>query len=182
MADGTRVYYLDQGPRTPDALVLVHGEPLSSWFWQHNIPGLSRGHRIISLDIRGRGKSGKTEYGHDIPQFAKDLRAILVAASVERFVGVGWSLGTSVLWSYVEQFGERRLRGLVNVDQRPYRWFSEDHLAALLAGVRSNRIEFHRSRIREYLGPEYGADDALIDRMTREWHEDGDGGTYRDAR
>lgn len=32
---------------------------------------------------------------------------------------LGWSMGASILWSYIELFGNHRISGLICVDQSP---------------------------------------------------------------
>lgn len=168
MPDGTPIHYVDEGSRTNRALLLIPGEPLSCWFWQRNISELARYRRVVAIDVRGRGRSGKTEHGHNITQFARDLHEIVQALGLETVVGVGWSLGGSILWSYVEQFGQDVLGGFVNVDQQPYRFVSEEHLRRLLDEVRLDRLAFHTRRIRYLLGPEFDQDERIIKRMAYE--------------
>jgi pimeloyl-ACP methyl ester carboxylesterase len=168
MADGTPIHYVDQGPRIADAVVLIPAEPFSCWFWQRNLPAIARHTRVIALDLRSRGESGKTDRGNTIEQFARDLQALLDSLRVERFVAVGWSIGGSVLWSYVELFGAQRVAGFINVDQRAYRFVDDGHLAGLLEEIGRDRLGFHVRRAVEYLGPEFDQDTALVRRMAYE--------------
>lgn len=168
MSDATPVHYVDEGPRTSRAIFLIPAGPLSCWFWQRNIPELARNHRVVGIDIRGRGESGKTEQGHNISQFARDLREIFQGMGLERVVLVGWSIGSSILWSYIEQFGEEPLGGFVNVDERPYRFVSEEHLRRRLEEVRLDWPGHLRRTIVDYFGPEFHQDETLIKRMVYE--------------
>ena len=168
MPDGVPIHYVDEGPRAAQAIVMIPAEPFSCWFWQKNVPDIGRYQRVIALDLRGRGQSGKGETRHTIPQFARDVAVLLGGLDVERCVGVGWSIGGSVWWSFFDQFGDARLAGIVNVDQRPYRWVSQDHFDNLVDEIRRNRLAYHRERVIEFLGPEFDQDSALVDRMTYE--------------
>jgi pimeloyl-ACP methyl ester carboxylesterase len=53
----------------------------------------------------------------------RDLLEHLGASGV---TALGWSMGASVLWSYIELFGDARLRGLICVDQSPSQYTGPD--------------------------------------------------------
>ena len=108
-SDKVPLYYVDEGPRSPSAIFLAHASPLSSRFWQKNIPVLSRQFRVVAMDTRGRGESGKTEEGLTVAQFARDMRHILATLGLDRVLAIGWSFGSTVVLSYMEQFGDDRL-------------------------------------------------------------------------
>ena len=65
--DEIPIYYLDEGPRTNSGIFLIHAEPFNSKFWQKNISDLARSFRVVSMDVRGRGESEKTDDGQNIP-------------------------------------------------------------------------------------------------------------------
>jgi non-heme chloroperoxidase len=52
------LYYGDHGSGQP--VVLIHGYPLSGSSWEKQVPALlSAGHRVITYDRRGFGKSSQ---------------------------------------------------------------------------------------------------------------------------
>jgi non-heme chloroperoxidase len=167
-SDGTPIYYIDEGPRSPSAVLLIHAEPFNVRLWARNITPLAQKFRVVAIDVRGRGESGKTENGQSIAQFARDLRLIIEHLNLAQIVVVGWSLGSSIVWSYIEQFGHIRLSGFVNVDQSPYRFVSEENTEARRSAVRNRRLEHHIEIIRNYLGPESGLDDDAVHWMAYE--------------
>lgn len=60
--DGTpiRIHYVDEGPRTAAPIVLIHGNPTWSYLHRKMIPKLAAaGHRVISVDLVGCGRSDK---------------------------------------------------------------------------------------------------------------------------
>jgi pimeloyl-ACP methyl ester carboxylesterase len=166
--DGLPLFYLDEGPRMDDAIFLIHAEPFNSAFWQRNIPDLSQNHRVVAMDVRGRGQSGKTDDGHNIAQYARDFRHLLDALSLRKVVVVGWSLGGSIILDYIQQFGEDRLAGQVNVDQRLYRYVSEEDFKRRLNDLGNRRLRLHKEIVLSYLGPESGEDPAVADWMAHE--------------
>jgi len=73
---GVELYYEDNG--SGDAVVLIHGYPLSGASWEKQIPVLlSSGHRVITYDRRGFGKSSQPTTGYDYETFAEDLHKIV---------------------------------------------------------------------------------------------------------
>src|SRR4051812_44164328 len=59
-AGGVKIRYTDQGQGEP--VVLVHGFGVNlemQWDLPGIIKALSKDHRVIALDVRGHGKSGK---------------------------------------------------------------------------------------------------------------------------
>ncbi|MBI4183303.1 MAG: alpha/beta hydrolase [Proteobacteria bacterium] len=167
-ADGTPLHFLDEGLHGDAGLLLIHAEPFNCRFWRHNIPALKRAFRVVAVDVRGRGESGKTDFGHNIRQYADDLRFMIEALGLERVVVVGWSLGGSIAWSYMEQFGHARLGGYVNVDQEPYRFVSEEHLEKRLNSIRTRRLAHHTDAVVQYFGPTAERDQETVNWMVYE--------------
>jgi non-heme chloroperoxidase len=70
------IYYKDHGSGPP--VVLIHGWPLNGDAWEKQTAALlAAGHRVITYDRRGFGRSG---YNYDT--FAADLDALLVALNL----------------------------------------------------------------------------------------------------
>lgn len=70
------LYYEDHGTGKP--VVLIHGWPLSGRSWEYQVPALvEAGHRVITYDRRGFGKSSQPWDGYDYDTFAADLHQLL---------------------------------------------------------------------------------------------------------
>lgn len=147
--DEVPLYYEEFGQGK--TLLLIHGGAASTRFWKKQIPVFSKHFHVIAMDLRGHGNSGKTAEGHNLTQYGRDLKTILDTLDLDRVVIVGWSLGSSVAMSYFEQFGLKRLAGLVNVDQRPYRFTSEKGLQELVNVVRTSKFRAHWRRLESFL-------------------------------
>lgn len=143
--DEVPLYYEEAGQGAP--ILLIHGGAASTRFWSKQVPELSRQFRVVAVDLRGHGNSGKTDQGNNLVQMGQDLRFTLQALRLERVVCVGWSLGASVVHSYIKQFGVDRLAGFVNVDQRSHRFVPEDALRELIHGIRTWKFRTHRQRL-----------------------------------
>lgn len=57
---GLRIAFIDEGPRTADPVLLMHGEPTWSFLYRKMIPPLvAAGHRVVVPDLVGCGRSDK---------------------------------------------------------------------------------------------------------------------------
>ncbi|MEW2402751.1 alpha/beta hydrolase [Streptomyces sp. NPDC046862] len=93
-ADGARLHVEVHGTGDGPAVVLAHGWTCSTAFWAAQIRDLAAGHRVITYDQRGHGRSPSTPTcGTDV--LADDLEAVLKAtlSPGERAVMVGHSMG-----------------------------------------------------------------------------------------
>jgi pimeloyl-ACP methyl ester carboxylesterase len=117
MSDGAVMKYSDCG--SGPSILLVHGVCMSSIFFEHNIASLAEAHRVIAVDLRSHGDSPTAQAGNTVAQYARDLRELLVYLDVDDVTGVGWSMGSFVLWDYLAQFGSDRLSRIAVVSQGP---------------------------------------------------------------
>ena len=55
-----RVHYIDEGPRSADPVLMLHGEPSWAYLYRKMIPIIrAAGHRVIAPDLVGFGRSDK---------------------------------------------------------------------------------------------------------------------------
>src|SRR3982074_3159405 len=86
------IYYEDHGTGSP--VVLIHGFPLNGASWERQIPALlGAGHRVITYDRRGFGKSSQPTVGYDYDTFTADLRTLMETLDLSDVVLVGFSMG-----------------------------------------------------------------------------------------
>ncbi len=91
---GIELYYEDHGAGAP--AVLIHGFPLSSHFWEKQVPALlNAGLRVITYDRRGFGDSSQPVVGYDCNTFARDLHTLVTMldlrdAVLERVMNLMW--------------------------------------------------------------------------------------------
>ena len=98
---GLRLHHLDWGrPDRPD-LVLVHGIRLHAHVWSHFARAFRDRYHILALDQRGHGDSAWAPEGHyHLHDYYEDLRAVVKARGLKRFVLIGHSLGARVSMLY----------------------------------------------------------------------------------
>ena len=123
-SDGVKLFYEEKGSGRP--LVLIHGWSCSGRFFSRNTEALARRCRVITVDLRGHGKSDKPEWGYRISRMAKDVRDLLTTLDLTDTILLGWSMGAAVAFSYFDLFGEDRLSGLVVVDQSPRQYYTPE--------------------------------------------------------
>ena len=101
------IYYEDHGAGQP--VVLIHGYPLSGRAWDRQVPALlEAGHRVITYDRRGFGKSSQPATGYDYDTFAADLNMLLEHLDLREAVLVGHSMGTGEVTRYLTSYGSAR--------------------------------------------------------------------------
>jgi pimeloyl-ACP methyl ester carboxylesterase len=109
------LYYEDLG--SGDAVVLLAGWPLDGRSWEPQIhPLLAAGHRVITVDRRGFGRSSRPAGGYDFDTLAGDLDKLLVELDLREATVVGFSLGTGELARYAGRFGTDRLKSCVFIE------------------------------------------------------------------
>jgi len=92
-ADGARIYYEThgQGP----AVLLVHGSGGNHAAWWQQVSALSPRYTVVTLDLRGFGRSDSSFDEYDSRVFPEDILAVLEDSGVGRAVLVGQSIGAA---------------------------------------------------------------------------------------
>jgi non-heme chloroperoxidase len=122
-----QLYYEDHGEGRP--VVLIHGYPLSSRAWDKQLPVLLEdGHRVITYDRRGFGKSSQPTMGYEYNTFASDLNALMEALDLRDVTLVGHSMGTGEVTRYLAKYGSARVaRGVLISPIPPFLLQTDDN-------------------------------------------------------
>ncbi|WP_226643983.1 alpha/beta fold hydrolase [Microbulbifer variabilis] len=132
-SDGVKLSYQSAG--TGPTLLMLHGWSQGAALFKHQLSGLSDRYRVIALDMRGHGHSEKAQHGYRIARLAKDLQELITALAPKPLYLLGHSAGASVIWSYLEMFGDAGISKLVFIDEpaallaQPY-WSEQERLEA----------------------------------------------------
>jgi non-heme chloroperoxidase len=106
------LYYEDHGKG--QAVVLIHGYPLSGASWEKQVPALlNAGHRVITYDRRGFGKSSQPTTGYNYDTFAEDLRKVITHLELRDFALVGFSMGGGEVARYFGRYGSKGVSKVV---------------------------------------------------------------------
>jgi non-heme chloroperoxidase len=112
------LYYEDHG--AGPAIVLVPCFPFGGAMWEKQVEPLVReGHRVITYDRRGFGKSSRPagDYGFDI--LASDVGALLTTLDVRQATLAGASMGTGEVVRYLHSYGSTRVIRAVLISPLP---------------------------------------------------------------
>ena len=129
------LYYEDHGSGPP--VLLIHGYPLSGRAWDKQLPVLLEdGHRVITYDRRGFGRSSQPTVGYDYDTFAADLRVLLETLDLRDVVLVGHSMGTGEVTRYLGKYGSARVaKGVLVSPIPPFLLQTPDNPEGLPASV-----------------------------------------------
>jgi non-heme chloroperoxidase len=112
------LYYEDHG--AGDVVVFIHGYPLSGASWEKQIPVLlASGHRVITYDRRGFGKSSQPTAGYNYDTFAEDLHKLVTQLKLRDFALVGFSMGGGEVARYLGKYGSKGVSKAVFISSVP---------------------------------------------------------------
>jgi pimeloyl-ACP methyl ester carboxylesterase len=110
-SNSVRIHYTDEGAGEP--VILVHGFAVNgdlNWRKPHVVDALSKDFRVITMDLRGHGLSGKP---HDPGQYGmemvKDVVRLMDHLYLSKAHVVGYSLGGAVTLKLAATFPDRLL-------------------------------------------------------------------------
>jgi non-heme chloroperoxidase len=113
-----QLYYEDHG--SGDPVVLIHGYPLSGASWEKQLSVLlPQGHRVITYDRRGFGKSSQPTTGYNYDTFAEDLHKLITQLNLRDFALVGFSMGGGEVARYIGKYGSKGVTKAVFLSSVP---------------------------------------------------------------
>lgn len=113
-----RVYYEVKGKGRP--LVLIHGAWATHEWWRWQVPELSRGYQVLTLDVRGHGKSSLLKSAYSVDGFTRDLEILLQQVLIDELALVGWSMGGIISMQYCLNYREK-VKALILIATRGHR-------------------------------------------------------------
>lgn len=166
-ADGTRLVYDDWGTGRP--VVLVHGWSLDATMWEHQAAALTAaGHRCVTYDRRGHGRSQDPGKGYDADTLADDLAGLIERLGLSDAVLVGHSMGGGEIARYLSRHGNSRVSAIALVSSlTPFALATEDNPVGLPAEAMAGTAQ---ALIRDRAGWfASGADDYFAVRGEGSW-------------
>jgi non-heme chloroperoxidase len=154
VADGTRIFYKDWGPKEAQPIVFHHGWPLSADDWDNQMMFfLDKGYRVIAHDRRGHGRSTQTWTGNEMDTYAADVAALAKALDLKNAIHVGHSTGGGEVAHYVARAESGRVAKAVLIGAVPPVMVKSDKNPGGLplsvfdgfrAALVANRAQFYR--------------------------------------
>ncbi len=114
-------------------ILCIHGITANSRFWDCLASALAPHHRVIAMDLRGRGLSDKPPTGYSIEHHCKDILALMNDQGLQRPVLMGHSLGAFISLVFAARYPQRVDR-LILVDGGGK--LSETQMARVFAGIK----------------------------------------------
>ena len=166
------LYYEDHGSGKP--VVLIHGYPLSGASWEKQVAALlAAGHRVITYDRRGFGKSSQPTTGYNYDTFADDLHKLLEHLKLKDFALVGFSMGGGEIARYLGKHGTQGVSHAVFIASiPPYLLKTTDNPegvdASVFAGIEKAVAADRYSFFTEFFKNFYNTDVLLGKRVSQE--------------
>lgn len=102
--NGIRLHYVEGGDGLP--LILLSGWP-QTWYSFHRImPQLAQKYKVIAVDYRGMGSSGKPADGYDKKTMAKDIAELVRFLGFEKVFIAGHDIGAMLAFSFAANYPE----------------------------------------------------------------------------
>lgn len=117
----TVMHYEQAGSGRP--IVLLHGNPTSSYLWRSVIPALAGSGRCLAPDLVGFGASGKPEIGYRFAEHARYLAAWFDALGLKEVTLVGHDWGGALGFDWAASHPDR-VRGVAFMETiiKPLGW------------------------------------------------------------
>lgn len=165
---------------TGPVIVLVPGLAATAAFLAGAAADLARDHRVVTVELPGHGDAPAGSRPATIELAAERIADTIAELDLRDLTLVGWSLGATVAYAYLERFGADRVTGLVSVEQTPRLITGKDWTHAAFGGLDApgakamleGAAEDPEAFVRTLVGSSFAAgaepDPALLERLTAE--------------
>lgn len=101
-----------------DPVLLLHGLGSSLADWELQTPALAAEHRVITVDLRGHGRSDKPKGSFSVALFARDVVGLMDALELPRAHVVGISMGGMIAFQLAVDAPDR-VKSLIAINATP---------------------------------------------------------------
>ena len=148
-SNGVDIWYevAGDGP----AMVLVHANPFDHDLWMYQTAHFSTWFKVISIDIRGYGRSEKITTPYSLKDFGSDVLGVMQDCCIDRAVLGGCSVGSGIaLLLALDHPGRFDAVILVGGNSS-----ASARYQGRIDGYRANLPDYHPQHIRELVRPEF---------------------------
>ena len=119
--------------RTPETVIMQHGNDKNGKLWYAWIPLLSGQYHLIRPDFRGQGQSLMPAHKYSWREFADDINTLVESLGLEKVHLLGETLGGTLCLLYAHYYPDK-VKSLT-MSNAPYRW-TYPHVTASLVQTR----------------------------------------------
>jgi pimeloyl-ACP methyl ester carboxylesterase len=147
-SSGVEIHYVEQG--VGETIVLVHGRggTLEDWVDSGVLANLAKSYRVISIDLRGHGRSSKPhdpkQYG---PEMGLDIVRLLDHLRIARAHVVGYSLGANIVSQLLTSHPDRFLTATLGGSAGRFRWTAENDQSSEQEAAETEQLGFSPSTV-----------------------------------
>jgi 3-oxoadipate enol-lactonase len=109
---GCPLHYWLAGPDGAPLVAFLHGAGIDHRTWAHQVGSFAADHRVLSVDLRGHGRSRPRGDGYSFDLLVDDVIAILDAVGASTVIPIGQSMGGNVAQELLFRH-PRRVNGLI---------------------------------------------------------------------
>jgi pimeloyl-ACP methyl ester carboxylesterase len=88
-------------------ILCIHGITANCRCWDTLADALAPEYRVMAMDLRGRGQSGKPQTGYALEYHLRDIICLLDDLEIERVVIMGHSLGAFIGLAFAAEYPDR---------------------------------------------------------------------------
>ncbi len=132
LGDGVEIQ-IAQWEGEDKAILCIHGITANCRCWDVIADALSPSHRVLAMDLRGRGLSEAPSAGYSMEHHCRDILAVLDDLGLERVVLMGHSLGAFISLIFGAKYPER-VDSIILVDGGGK--LSEDQMVKVFSGIK----------------------------------------------
>lgn len=135
------------------SILCIHGITANCRCWDMLASVLSPKHRVIAMDLKGRGQSAKPPKGYSIDHHLRDINCLLDDLGLERVTLMGHSLGAFISLAFGAEY-PKRVDSIILVDGGGD--LSEEQMDKVFEGIKPSL---------DRLGQTFPSADAYIEAM-----------------
>ncbi|MHA1751078.1 MAG: alpha/beta fold hydrolase [Candidatus Helarchaeota archaeon] len=102
--NNVKLYYEEYGNPNNETIIMLHGWNENRNVFKYQIEEFSKYYRVITIDMRGHGKSSKPRTGYSYTFMAKDLYHFLKKLEINNPIIIGHSMGGQIALKYYLRF------------------------------------------------------------------------------
>jgi len=148
-ANRVQIWYEKKGDGP--SVILVHANPFDHDLWLYQTAHFSTWFNVISVDIRGYGRSVKMTKPFTLTDMCDDVIGVMDDLDIKRAIAMGCSVGSGITLGLGLEHPER-FDAVILVGGNSG---ASDRYQKRIAGYREDLKDYHLTHMRELVAPEF---------------------------